>query len=228
MTQTVRRKDVHRLYRHIKRRSLSRIWGHGMPSLREIIFSLQKIQPRTIDFLTRAWNSLQNFRIWIAKKMYNRLSKPMKKIVKKIGRVEARIQKKLTCLRPRLMRRYGQLVYPEGLTVNSIEDKKNEFIDFVKNGNATEEQVEFIEDCFDDMDRPTFGYSVKIRFLDNEPCEIDFKNPEETTCSSSSSSDSEGRNMLDTRNSRHYAQSRQTGEGFSSAAPPDCRTGSCG
>ena len=228
MGQTVRRKDVYRLYRHVKRRSLSRIWGEGLPSLRQILFAIRKIQPRTIDFLTTAWNSLLELRLWIAKRMYNRLSKAMKKIVKKIERVEARIQKKLTCLRPRLMRRYGKLVYPEGLTVNSIEDKKNEFIDFVKNGNATEEQVEFIEDCFDDMDRPTFGYSVKIRFLDNEPCEIDFKNPEEITCPSSSSSDSEGRNMLDTRNSRHYAQSRQTGEGFSSAAPPDCRTGSCG
>ena len=228
MVQTVRRKDVHRLYQHIKKRSLSRFWGRELPSFTQIIYALRNIQPRSIDLLTEAWNLLNRFRSWIAKKMYSRLPRSMKKIVKKISRVEARIEKKLMCIRPRLKRRYGQLVYPEGLTINAIEGKKNEFIDFVKNGNIEDEQVEYIEDCFDDMDRPTFGYAVKITLRDNEPCELNLESPDENTCPLPSDSDSGERNVTITGYFSHYAQSRQTGEGFRSAAPPDCRTSSCG
>ena len=98
------------------------------------------------------------FQIWIAKNMYKKLPRVFKKIVKKMGRIEARMHKKMVCLEPRLRRRYGKLVYPEGLTVKSLKEKKNnfikDFIEYVKNGNAEDEEVEYIEDCFDDMERP--------------------------------------------------------------------------
>ena len=115
-------------------------------------------------------------------------------------------------------------MYPEGLTFNAIKDKKTEFIDFVTNGDAEDEKVEFIEDCFDDMDRPKFGYRVMVRLRDNEPCDINFENSDEDTCTSQLESDSKGRNGTDTKYLSQFAQNRQTGEGFRSAAPPDCRT----
>ena len=73
----------------------------------------------------------------------------MKTLVKKFGRVEALLHKNLVCLKPRLERRYGYLVYPEGLTVKAIKEQKNNFWDFIKHGNAEDAHVEVIEDCFD-------------------------------------------------------------------------------
>ena len=91
-----------------------------------------------------------------------------------MGRIEASLHKKMVCLEPRLRRRYGKLVYPEGLTVKSLKEKKKnfikDFIEYVKNGNAEDEEVEYIEDCFDDMERPRFGYMMKIMLKENEPC----------------------------------------------------------
>ena len=229
MTGTIRKREVHRLYNHIQKRSTLAIKRQAnLPALNLITFALQQTESRAFNVLKNAWNSLLGFRKWIAKKMYNRLPRAMKRIVKKIGRIEARIHKKLICTRPRLRRRYGTLVYPEGLTVKRLVDKKSEFIDFLKFGNPEEEEVQYIEDCFADMDRPKFGYSAKITFMENEPCEIDFENPERSTCiMTRSNSNNEDPNGLNRRYFNHYAQSRQTGEGFRSAATPDCRIQLC-
>ena len=132
---------------------------------------------------------------------------------------------------PRLERRYGRLIYPDGLSVNGFKDTKKDFlkdfVDYIKNGNAEDEEVEYIEDCFDDMDRPKFGYRVKIMLKEKEPCQINFENPEQSTCNLASNPDSEGLDGSDTEDLEYFAQSRQTGEGFRSAAPPDCRTNAC-
>ena len=227
MGQTIQRKHVHRFYRHVKKRSLSKIWGQGLPTVKELLFALRNIQPWSIYYLKKSWTILNRFRSWIGQRMYNKLPRALKKLVKIVVRFEARMEKKLICLRPRMKRRYGQLVYPEGLTFNAIKDKKTEFIDFVINGDAEDEKVEFIQDCFDDMDRPKFGYRVMVRLKDNEPCDINFENSDEDTCTSQLESDSKGRNGTDTKYLSQFAQSRQTGEGFSSAAPVDCRLQSC-
>jgi len=225
MRGTIRKRDVRRLYRIIKKRSSTPFWGPEfwignakveLPSYSQIKYAVQEKQPRTVDFLTTAYNSLSRFRVWIAKKMYKRLSRPMKRLVKKFGRVEALMHKKLVCMTPRLKRRYGQLVYPEGLTVKAIKEKKKNFENFVKYGNAEDADVEYVEDCFDDMERPKFGWTAKVTLMKDEPCELNFENPEQSTCILSSNSDGEA-------DSNYYAQSRQTGEGFRSAATPDCR-----
>ena len=151
-----------------------------------------------------------------------------------MARIEARMHKILVCKVPRLERRYGRLIYPDGLSVKGFKEKKKDFlkdfVDYVKNGNAEDEEVEFIEDCFDDMDRPKFGYRVKIMLKEKEPCQINFENPEQSTCNLTSNADNEGLNRVDTGyyDRYYYAQSRQTGEGFRSAAPPDCRIELCG
>ena len=75
----------------------------------------------------------------------------------------------------------------------------------------------FLEDCFEDMERPRFGWRAKVTLMENEACEINFENPELSTCRTTSSSDGEP-------DSNYFAQSRQTGEGFRSASAADCRT----
>lgn len=224
-TNTIKKREIRRLYKMIHKRSSdsysdSEFWiGEtkiGLPSFSEIKYALQEKQPKTVKFLTKAWNSLSRFRVWIARTMYKNLPGRMKTLVKKFGRVEALLHKKLACIEPRLKRQYGTLVYPQGLTIKAIEEKKENFWDFVNNGNAEDVHVEYIQDCFDDMERPQFGWRAKVTVMKNEPCEFNFENPDQSTCRNTLNSDVE----LDLN---HYAQSRQTGEGFRSAATPDCR-----
>jgi hypothetical protein len=225
---TVRKRDVRRIYREIEKRSLPKFWiGDStveLPSYWELKHALGNTETRKVDILTKAWNGLARFRVWIAKRMYKRLPSPLKKIVKKIGRIEARIHKIVVCMRPRLKRRYGTLVYPEGLTVRALKNKKESFFDFIKNGDADDEHVEYIEDCFADMERPKFGWRVRVSFKEDEPCNLDLDNPELSTCRLTSGNNDDLLGGL--RNAglaNPVAQSRQTGEQFRSAAPPDCR-----
>jgi hypothetical protein len=236
MTGTIKKRDVRRLKHEIKKRSY-KFWIADttvqLPSYQEIMSSLEhaltNAETRKIGLLTQVWNNLSRFRVWIAKKMYKRLPRPMKKIVKKIGRLEARIHKKMICLRPRLQRRYGRLVYPEGLTIKAIRNKKNNFLDFINNGNAEDEHVEYIEDCFADMQRPKFGWRVKVTLMEDEPCNLNLENPELSTCILTSNPDNDLINDLNNGDGTNFfqantvAQSRQTGESFRSAAPADCR-----
>ena len=238
MTGTIRKRDVNRLLRQIRKRSSFKnrgqhFWIRNTKfSYSEIKYALQNIQSRTIGVLIKAWNSLNRFHIWIARKMYKRLPKAMKNVVKKMGRIEAKMQKKIICLLPRLERRYGQMMYPEGISVKALKDKKYDFIkdliEYVKNGNAEDEEVETIEDCFDDMEKPKFGWRVKIFAKENERCELDFENPEKSTCTLPSNVNDNKFDRVNSRYSSYHAQSRQTGEGFRSAAPPDCRIELCG
>ncbi|MEC8360128.1 MAG: argininosuccinate synthase domain-containing protein, partial [SAR324 cluster bacterium] len=40
--------------------------------------------------------------------------------------------------------------------------KKQNFFHNINHGNPEDDKVEYIEDCFEDMDRPKFGWSVKV------------------------------------------------------------------
>ena len=219
---------MRRIYREIEKRSLPKFWiGDStveLPSYWELKHALDNTETRKVGILTKAWNGLARFRVWIAKRMYKRLPSPLKKIVKKIGRIEARIHKIVVCMRPRLKRRYGTLVYPEGLTVRALKNKKESFFDFIKNGDAETEDVQYIEDCFADMERPKFGWRVRVSFKEDEPCNLDLDNPELSTCILTSGNNGDLlRGLGNAGLANPVAQSRQTGEQFRSAAPPDCR-----
>merc|ERR1712223_1180409 len=104
MIGTVKKRDIRRLYHEIRKRSTFSHRGQNfwiansrskLPSYQKIKFATKRSLPRKIGFLTQAWNNLNQFRVWIAKKMYNKLSKPLQKIVQKIGRIEAHLHKKL-------------------------------------------------------------------------------------------------------------------------------------
>ena len=198
MSTTLRKRDVGRLYRHIIKRSKSDYRSQELPLLRQILHALQNFKSRKIDIVTTAWNSLNQLRTWIAKKMYKALPSSLKKIVKKVGRIEARLHKKMLCIRPRLQRRYGRLIYPEGISVNALKDEKKnlitDFIEYVKNGNAEDEEVQYIEDCFEDMERPRFGYRVRVFPEINEPCQLGSENPEQKRCNTTANANDEAIN----------------------------------
>ena len=89
---TIRKRDIRRLYHQIRKRSTFRFRGQDfrignseleLPSFSQLRYAVQNIWPNTIGFLTKAWNSLNSFRVWIAKKMYQKLPQSMRKIVKK-------------------------------------------------------------------------------------------------------------------------------------------------
>ena len=77
------------------------------------------------------------------------------------------------------------------------------------------------------MERPKFGYRMKVTLMKDEPCELNVDNPELSTCKLSSNPNNDILNRLDDEYAEYaeyyYAQSRQTGEGFRSSAPIDCR-----
>ena len=214
----INKRDVHRLYNRIMKHN-TRTQREVFPTYSEVTKALRNTTSRKRSGLTRAWNILQRFRVWLAKRMYQRLPKPMKRIVKKIERIESILHKKMVCLKPRLERRYGRLVYPEGLTVKALVEKKQNFFEDLKAGSPEDDHVEFIEDCFNDMERPKFGWSVKVTLTENEPCDLNPDNPELNTCFSTSNQNNDTVNPFSINN----AQRRQTLEQFRSAAPPDCR-----
>ena len=186
-----------------------------MPTFIEIRSAIRNTNSRIRSVLTKSWNHLQRFRVWVAKRMYQNLPRSLKRIVKKVGRIESMLHKKMLCLKPRLKRKYGRLVYPEGLTIKAlVEQKQNFFQDFMS-GSPDDDHIEFVEDCFADMERPKFGWRVKVTLIENEPCDFNPENPELNTCTLPSNH----RNETNSDN----AQRRQTLEQFRSAAPPDCR-----
>ena len=92
--------------------------------------------------------------------------------------------------------------------------------------------VDSISDCFDDMESPKFGWRVKVELKQDEPCDLT------TTCfqmneNSSGNNNVEGSAVYYKLRKRSYysdwnhASSRQTGETFRSASPPDCRVRTC-
>ena len=90
-----------------------------------------------------------------------------------------------------------------------------------KNTLPEDDQVEYIEDCFQDLERRKFGWRVKITLKEEEPCDLNIEDPSLSTCGLNSNPASKKSDSDDYWN--HFAQNRQTGEGFKSAAPPDCR-----
>ena len=74
------------------------------------------------------------------------------------------------------------------------------------------------------MERPKFGWRVRVSFKEDEPCNLNLDNPELSTCilTSGNNDDLLG-GLRNARLANPVAQSRQTGEQFRSAAPPDCR-----
>ena len=95
--------------------------------------------------------------------------------------------------------------------------QKYEFLANVDDPEFENKYVEYIEDCFEDMPRRMFGWSVKVTLMEEDPCTFDTENnPDLPKCIVTSPRTGDS-------NDQQTAQERQTGEGFRSAAPADCR-----
>ena len=131
----LKKRSVRQLYHAIDRKIDTKSWildsKLGLPDYVETNYALKKSESKEVSVLTKALNSLSRFRVWIAKKMFQKLPRPMKRVVKKIGRVEAKVLKKLVCLTPKLKRRFGNLFYSNGQIVpTKLEKKRSIFLDF--------------------------------------------------------------------------------------------------
>ena len=217
-TVAINKRNIQRLYRTINKQN-HRTQRAALPTYSEIRLAIKHTKSSIRTVLTKAWNHLQRFRVWVAKKMYQKLPKSLKRLVKKIGKIESMLHKKMICLKPRLKRRYGRLVYPEGLTVKALIDQKKNFFKDIKSGSPEDDHVEYVEDCFADMERPKFGWRVKVTVMQDEPCDLNPENPELNTCTLPLKINNETDSGLNSNN----AQRRQTGEQFRSSAPLDCR-----
>ena len=93
-------------------------------------------------------------------------------------------------------------------------------------------EVDSLDDCFDDLEEPTYGFRAKVTLVENSPCILG------STCRGTPASDffakrSDGpsydttdenltpADVLDTP--EDVLDERQSGEEFFSEAPPDCR-----
>ena len=90
-------------------------------------------------------------------------------------------------------------------------------------------EVNSFDDCFNDVDEPRYGYACRVRLVENQPCVLG------VTCRGVP--DDEDDDLVDLFDTAFEiltttdSTGRQTGEGFSSAGPADCRvrsTGACG
>ena len=131
----LKKRDVRHLYRDIDRKINDKSWildsNLGLPTYSETKYALKKSESKAVSTLTKAFDSLSRFRVWIAKQMYQKLPRPMKRVVKKIGRIEAKVHKKLICLTPKLKRRFGHLFDSNGQRVpTKLKKKRSIFPDF--------------------------------------------------------------------------------------------------
>ncbi len=140
-----------------------------------------------------------------------------------------RLWKNIRCIRPRLARMFarprpqtsdlGYYHYPGYYNRRSYFDdirnrirKRDTTHYYSPYGGYVSHYVEdytvdSADDCFDDIDEPLYGWRVRVTLKENEPCVLN------STC------------IVSTSNSfaTNFPTERQTGESFTSAAPPDCR-----
>ena len=176
-------------------------------------------------------------------KIYNKLPRKLKYLVRAAKKFEAKLHRKLLCLGPNLERRMGKMTYPEnGMPikskfdifgkVKSLKDQKYDFFASVDDPEDEEQHVEYIEDCFPDMPRREFGWRVKYTIMKDERCTFDPNKiadindncqlpPCMPKCVITIRNNTELNNNI--LQSRQYAQQRQSGEGFRTSAPVDCR-----
>ena len=131
----LKKRNVRQLYRHINKKMSAKSWildsKLRLPNYVETKYAVKKSESKEVSILTKALNGLSRFRVWIARKMFQKLPRPMKRVVKKIGRIEAKVHKRLVCLTPKLKRRFGHLFYPNGQRVpKKLKKKRSIFPDF--------------------------------------------------------------------------------------------------
>ncbi len=159
-----------------------------------VIFSEGPVVPRKKRWISSLADTRKGHR--------HALSTGEESFISRIGRGLRRFFKKLgnniRCLGPRLTRKFGRKASSATHFSGYYGRKKRDQYEI--------EEVDSYDDCFDDISEPLYGWRVKVTLIDDEPCE-------------------EGISCINTEVlTQVYPSERQTGEGFRSAAPVDCRT----
>ena len=89
-------------------------------------------------------------------------------------------------------------------------------------------EIDSLDDCFDDLEEPTYGFRAKVTLVENSPCVLGSTCRGSPTSNSFSARSDEGSwNDVTDDDVDYYSTDdvieRQTGEEFFSEAPPDCR-----
>lgn len=82
-------------------------------------------------------------------------------------------------------------------------------------------EIDSLDDCFDDLEEPLYGFRVQVTLAENSPCILGSTcrvNPDFAKRSSDDDIDDEYFSSED------VLDERQTGEEFRSEGSPDCRT----
>ena len=87
---------------------------------------------------------------------------------------------------------------------------KNSYNEFKRDEDIFE--VDSLDDCFDDVSEPLFGFRTQLMLTENEPCDIN------VDCQVGNSTQTSN----DNNDSSKFFR-RQTGEEFSSDGAPSCR-----
>ena len=137
-------------------------------------------------------------------KLKQKLSQTMK-----VKNIKEKIQKKmddLHCFQTRLVNHVRE---------KRRRKKKGKFSDPSSYRFLVKREINSMDDCFDFMEEPLYGFRVNVtQEIECSQLGPDCGMPSNLTV----------RNNLSVN---QFAESRQTGEAFSSEAPPDCRIVSC-
>ena len=112
----------------------------------------------------------------------------------------------VACLQTRLEHYARKLIKRRNKGKFSYKQQKHHFI---------KREIDSMNDCFDFMEEPLYGFRVNV----TQEIECSQLGPDCGMPSNSTVID----NLIDDQ----FAESRQTGEEFSSEAPPDCRIVLC-
>ena len=198
-----------------------------LPKRRELLWKLIAKKERVNSTSKRIENNFLRFSKNLVNGIYNRLPRKLQFVVRALKKLERKVHKKLVCLEPMLKRRSGKMRFPNhgmgrynglpvkkefGLSFSNLKKQKHDFLASVDDPNAQNEtEIQYINDCFDDIPRMEFGWRVKITLIDNEPCSFEPTDDIDRRC------------VVTNNTETDTFQRRQTGENFRSAAPPDCR-----
>ena len=111
------------------------------------------------------------------------------------------LKKKMTCFRARLARSFNLLRVGDNGAMRGAPTFKRQ------HPKANPPAVT-LDQCFDDIPEPKFGFASKVTIVNDQPCVLD------VTC------DANGNTLFARRRTKI---DRQTGEAFFTSAAPDCR-----
>jgi len=97
----------------------------------------------------------------------------------------------------------------------------NNYYSNYDNNIRQKRKVDSLDDCFDDLEEPTYGFRAKVTLAENSPCILGSTCRGNPDFAKRSSDD----DIISDENfpSEDVLDERQTGEEFFSEGPPDCR-----